>query len=130
GEDIVFLRKIVPGGSDRSYGIHVARLAGLPSAVIENAKKILHRLENSALLQEAKVNKINEKTAAAVEKKETFQKSNKLEIDPKLASLLKELKNLDINNLTPLSALNKLNDLKTKVEQYIESKDMEGNNIA
>lgn len=128
GEEIIFLRKIIPGESDRSYGIHVARLAGLPETVIKNANRILYELETFSLSQERNNLKIE------VKGKKTQQElplSIQPKINPQFIDLLKDLESLDINNVTPLSALNKLNDLKIKFEQLIKQNDwkLEGDNI-
>ncbi len=89
---VVFLHKIVPGGADRSYGIHVGQLAGLPRPVVQRASEILHQLESSS----GKAVRIN---PAAPRQLALFPKTN---------PLLDELKGLDINTLAPLEALNKL----------------------
>ncbi len=107
GDNIVFLRKIVPGGCDHSYGIHVARLAGLPKEVIQRAKEVLHNLE------------ANELTPNRVPKLALGKVKNLKVAEPQLTIfteeeeiIRRELQNLDINNLTPLEALTKLNELK------------------
>ena len=89
---VVFLHKIVPGGADRSYGIHVAQLAGLPSPVIQRANEIMSQLEHSS----GKAVKINPNAARQVA------------LFPETNPLLDELKELDINSLSPIEALNKL----------------------
>jgi len=89
---VIFLHKIVPGGADRSYGIHVAQLAGLPSPVIQRANEIMSQLENSS----GKAVKINPNTARQVA------------LFPETSPMLDELKELDVNGLSPIEALNKL----------------------
>ncbi|MEN6393797.1 MAG: DNA mismatch repair protein MutS, partial [Anaerolineaceae bacterium] len=89
---VVFLHKIVPGGSDRSYGIHVGQLAGLPRPVVQRADEILKQLEASS----GKAVRINPQTA------------RQLALFPETNPLLEELKSLDINTLSPIEALNKL----------------------
>ena len=89
---VVFLHKIIPGGADRSYGIHVAQLAGLPNPVIQRASEILLELEKSS----GKAVKINPISAQQVA------------LFPETNPLLDELKHLDINSLSPIEALNKL----------------------
>ena len=110
GDKVVFLRKIVEGGCDRSYGIQVARLAGLPQEVIERAKEVLANLEENELAPN-RVPKLA-KGAHAPE----FSGSNQFDL---FASddhpLLKELESLDTSSLTPLEALNKLQELKKKL---------------
>ncbi len=95
---VVFLHKIVPGGADRSYGIHVAQLAGLPMPVIQRAGEILRQLEASAGTA-VKINPLA---------------SQQLALFPETNPLLDEMKKLDINALSPIEALNKLYEWKNK----------------
>ena len=95
---VVFLHKIVPGGTDRSYGIHVAQLAGLPRTVIQRANEILQQLEASA----GKAVKIQ---PGAPQQMVLFPETN---------PLLDDLKALDINALSPIEALNKLYEWQRK----------------
>ncbi|KAA3593462.1 MAG: DNA mismatch repair protein MutS [Candidatus Scalindua sp. AMX11] len=112
-EEIIFLRKIVEGGADKSYGIHVARLAGMPKEVIQRAKVILDNLEAETL-------DINGKPKFATLKKA----KNRREIQPIQLPLfnppenqiIDELKSLDISKTTPLDALNTLHKLKERLE--------------
>lgn len=105
---VVFLRKLVEGGSEHSFGIHVAKLAGLPPAIVTRANEVLHHLESA-----------NSKDAAAQclsEMDESSGKGVQLSFfqldDPVLSQVRDEILNTDINNLTPMAALNKLNDIK------------------
>ena len=105
---VVFLRKLVEGGSEHSFGIHVAKLAGLPPAIVTRANEVLHQLESA-----------NSKDAAAQclsEMDEGGGKGVQLSFfqldDPVLSQVRDEILNTDINNLTPMAALNKLNDIK------------------
>ncbi len=98
---VVFLHKIVPGGADRSYGIHVAQLAGLPSPVIQRANEIIGLLESSS----GKAVKINPNAAWQVA------------LFPETNPLLDELKGLDVNSLSPIEALNKLFEWQKKYLQ-------------
>lgn len=105
---VVFLRKLVEGGSEHSFGIHVAKLAGLPPAIVTRANEVLHQLESA-----------NSKDAAAQclsEMDEEGGKGVQLSFfqldDPVLSQVRDEILNTDINNLTPMAALNKLNDIK------------------
>ncbi|MCJ7812932.1 DNA mismatch repair protein MutS [bacterium] len=106
GEHIVFLRKIVPGGCDHSYGIQVARLAGLPRELIERAKEVLHNLETNELTP-------NELPKLALGEHAPLQVAEpQLKLFAEEEQKLREmLKKIDINNLTPLEALQKLNEL-------------------
>lgn len=106
GDEIIFLRKIVPGGCDDSYGIQVARLAGIPKQVLERAKDILAELENGELsYQEHPVVK---------PKPVSYQLSI---FSPKDNPIVEELKKLSLEKMTPLEALNQLNELKRKAEE-------------
>lgn len=96
-DEIIFLRKIIPGSADKSYGIQVAKLAGLPNDVIDNAKKILNSLENS-------------NGEVAVETSATQMDIFSFEKD----ALIAEIADLDIENITPIQALNYLYGLKKK----------------
>lgn len=105
---VVFLRKLVEGGSEHSFGIHVAKLAGLPPAIVTRTNEVLHHLESA-----------NSKDAAAQclsEMDEGCGKGVQLSFfqldDPVLSQVRDEILNTDINNLTPMAALNKLNDIK------------------
>ena len=118
GEDIVFLRKIVPGGADKSYGIQVAKLAGLPSTVLERAKAIVEELSANDIADIAKNIPVN---VSEVKKKKTLLD----EVDMRQMSLfdtvrdddiIAELRDVDIGNLTPVEALNKLYELQNKVK--------------
>lgn len=103
GDKIVFLRKIIEGSADHSYGIQVAQLAGLPQTVIERAKEVLWSLETQyTTLQRKRV------------KKEDVSKYQIGIFDEKEAKFKAELKAVDIDNMTPLEAMAKLNDLKKK----------------
>jgi DNA mismatch repair protein MutS len=107
-DEIIFLRKIIPGGCDDSYGIQVARLAGIPKTVLERAKEILAELESGELSYE-KLPK--PKTEQLIK---DFQLSF---FSPKESLICDELKNLEIEGLTPLEALNKLEELKKKLKE-------------
>jgi DNA mismatch repair protein MutS len=120
GDDIVFLRKIVKGGADKSYGIQVAKLAGLPDSVVERAKEILSELLENDISAIAKSITVDTGTTTRKKKKEHLD-----EVDLAQMSLfdtasddtiIEELKNIDIGNLTPLEALNKLYELQNKVK--------------
>ena len=118
GDDIVFLRKIVKGGADKSYGIQVAKLAGVPDNVIQRAKEIIHQLVDADITQ--RVHEIEVVQGSVVKKKpvtydEVDMEQMSLFDTVKDDDILKELKELDISNLTPLDALNTLNRLQSKL---------------
>jgi len=108
-EEIIFLRKIVRGGTDRSYGIQVARLAGLPHQVIERAKQVLWTLEN-----ENGIGRIAP-DAAAVKRVQAPVQLTLFEVAPD--PLVEELKLLQVEDMTPVQALNVLADLKERARQ-------------
>ena len=102
GEDVIFLRKIVKGGTDESYGIHVAKLAGVPKDVLKSANEILKGLERKSIL----VNKVKEK-------EDKKQVAGQLDMyNYKLADIAHELDKINVNELTPIDALNILVKLK------------------
>ncbi len=110
-DEIIFLRKIVEGGTDRSYGIQVARLAGLPEDVILRAKEVLSNLEGGEL------NEIGEPKLARSELKKPEKRTNQLDIFTTQADpVIKELLGFDIINMTPIEALNKLYELRKKLD--------------
>ena len=105
GNRILFLRKLVPGGSEHSFGIHVAKLAGMPAQVINSANKILARLESAHAGQD------KEKIKKAIAQKDMQLSFFQLN-DPVLEQIREELVIIDINTLTPVEALMKLNEIK------------------
>ena len=118
GDDIVFLRKIVKGGADKSYGIQVAKLAGLPDSVIERAKEIVNELLANDITET--VRNISNVSAPSKKKKQQLDEVDLAQISlfdtMKDDDIIEELKNVDIGNLTPLEALNKLYELQNKVK--------------
>lgn len=104
---IIFLRKLLPGGSEHSFGIHVARMAGMPQSITKRADNILSQMESANRQGE-----INRPIQDFVEKQEGYQLSFFQLDDPLLTMVRDEIINLDVNNLTPMEALNKLNDIK------------------
>lgn len=103
---ILFLRKLVEGGSEHSFGIHVAKVAGMPSTLINRAQVILSKLEKSHSAQEL-AGKTKELATEAGMQLSFFQLD-----DPTLSQVKKEIQNIDINTLTPVEALMKLNEIK------------------
>ena len=106
GEDIIFLRKIVEGGTDESYGIHVARLAGVPKVVTKRANEILRSLERKSMLSGKKVEKENKNVVEG-----QFDMFNY-----KLAEIAHEIDKINLNELTPIDALNTLLKIKEKMK--------------
>jgi DNA mismatch repair protein MutS len=122
-DQIIFLRRVVEGGADKSYGIQVARLAGLPQTVIQRAKEVLANLE------QAEFNELGEPVAAHQERKSAGGKERGDRVrmtdtaEPQLGLyaseaglLFKELRDMDLDAMTPLDAMNRLHELKKKVD--------------
>ena len=107
GDNVVFLRKIVEGGSDRSYGIHVAKLAGLPTNVIDRAKEVLANLESEELAPGSIPKLARHRNRRQRENKSQLDLFERVE-----QSLRNELSQLDPTRMTPIEALNKLDELK------------------
>ena len=106
---VIFLRKLERGGSEHSFGIHVAKMAGMPQSIVRRADEILHRLEQENR-QEGIASK--PKVQAASKSQDGVQLSFFQLDDPVLCQIRDEILHLDVNNLTPIEALNKLNDIK------------------
>ncbi len=104
---VIFLRKLVPGGSEHSFGIHVARMAGMPPSVVKRANEILGELENNN-----RQGSISKPMGEVAQHREGFQLSFFQLDDPVLKQIRDQIVNLDINNLTPMDALNKLSEIK------------------
>ena len=107
---VIFLRKLVRGGSEHSFGIHVARLAGMPQSIVQRANEILHQLEAD--------NRQNGIAVPQEKKKTSTSGGGGMQLsffqldDPVLSQVRDEILHTDINNLTPVEALNKLNDIR------------------
>jgi DNA mismatch repair protein MutS len=110
GDEIIFLRRVVPGGADRSYGVQVARLAGLPEQVIARATEVMNRLEQAS-------EKRPEEEEMVVEVKEGGEQLLLPADDEAVWAVLRELYGLDIANLTPVQALVALNELQGRLKR-------------
>jgi DNA mismatch repair protein MutS len=118
GEDIVFLRKIIKGGADKSYGIQVARLAGVPDMVTDRAKEIVNELSDNDITEKIQSISVNVKseTGKKVSKPDEVDMGQMSLFDTvKDEDVLKELKEIDIGTLTPIDALNTLYKLQNKL---------------
>ncbi len=111
GNKIVFMRKLVAGGSAHSFGIHVAKMAGMPKKVIDRANEVLLQLENDRETGSKKQEVVNKKQGEAENMQLSFFQLN----DPVLESIKDELQKTDINTLTPVEALMKLNEIKKMI---------------
>ena len=105
---VIFLRKLEKGGSEHSFGIHVAEIAGMPKSIVKRSNVILKQLE----ADNAQVGSVGKPTAEIAQSREGMQLSFFQLDDPVLCQVRDEILGLDVNNLTPLEALNKLNDIK------------------
>jgi DNA mismatch repair protein MutS len=122
GQKVLFLRKLAPGGSNHSFGIHVARMAGMPAAILERAHDVLRQLEQQHL-----TDALPEEAAAALPKTPNTQKGAKnlnaslqlqiFETDPFTVQIKQEILALDLNTMTPMDALWKLNELRKIAEK-------------
>ncbi len=111
GNKVVFLRKLIKGGSEHSFGIHVAKMAGMPQSIVKRADEILEQLE-----EDNRKSGISKPVKKLSTEREGFQLSFFQLDDPVLSQIRDEINNLDVNNLTPVDALNKLNDIKRIVK--------------
>lgn len=119
GDDIVFLRKIVPGGADKSYGIAVAKLAGLPDEVIDRANRIVTQLCENDIVDLAKNIAVEGQTTGGKKQTKPLDDVDKAQMSfldtVSDDAIIDELRNLDISHMTPLEAMNALNELQVKV---------------
>ncbi|MBF0286442.1 MAG: DNA mismatch repair protein MutS [SAR324 cluster bacterium] len=125
-DHIVFMRKIVPGEADKSYGVHVAKLAGLPSSIIDRAMEVMDELESSSLESHlpkpaASRASSNERESNALQESnssyESFNASVQLDFFTPDSPYVQELKELNLNNMTPLQSLTYLHDLINRIRQ-------------
>lgn len=108
GNKVLFLRKLVRGGSEHSFGIHVAKMAGMPKSIVKRSNEILKQLETENRQEGLHSKPVEAITTAA----EGYQLSFFQLDDPVLSQVRDEIKNLDVNNLTPIEALNKLSEIR------------------
>lgn len=113
GDKIIFIRKIERGCADQSYGIQVARLAGVPDPVIQRAKAILANLEEHELSPQGLTARAKKQLARDTSQLDIFDAI--FEKESQKDRILQEIKNLDVNNLTPLQAIQKLAELQEKL---------------
>ncbi len=120
GDDIIFLRKIVPGGADKSYGIQVAKLAGVPDMVIDRAKEIVEQLSDNDITEKVQNIHIDVKKDVKSTKTKTMDEVDMAQMSffdtVKDEDIIKELMEIDVSNLTPLDALNTLYQMQNKLK--------------
>ena len=121
GDDIVFLRKIVKGGADKSYGIQVAKLAGVPDSVIDRAKEIVEQLIANDITGVTR--NLSQKSASTTDSRKKKEHLDEVDLTQmslfdtvKDDDIIEELRTVDVGNLTPIEALNKLYELQNKVK--------------
>ncbi|MHC4666187.1 MAG: DNA mismatch repair protein MutS [Planctomycetota bacterium] len=107
-DEVVFLHKILPGGTDKSYGIHVAKLAGVPKSILERSKEILEELE-STFAKEATGEHLAKHKTKGPDADSLFVEKHK--------SVLEKLSSIDVNNLTPIEAINLLNQIRSEINE-------------
>jgi len=112
-EQMIFLRKIERGGADQSYGIQVARLAGIPDKVVRRAKDILKNLEEHEISPQGLTNTIRKKLNQSLPQMEIYEVL--LDKTEEKESFLQEIKNLDLNEMTPIQAWQYLKDLQNRI---------------
>lgn len=115
GDKVTFLRKIVPGGADRSYGIHVASLAGIPEPILKNARSILHTLELEKSKHSPKAEQIE-----LFSQPDVLSQREQIEIVEKIPEVVEELAAVNINSLTPMDAMNLLFQLQKKAQEVMQ----------
>ena len=108
GNKVIFLRKLIPGGSEHSFGIHVAKMAGMPKSIVKRSDEILKQLETESTQTGVRSKPVKKIASAG----EGYQLNIFQLDDPMLSQIRDEINKLDINNLTPMESLNKLNDIK------------------
>ncbi|HIT84245.1 MAG TPA: DNA mismatch repair protein MutS [Candidatus Avibacteroides faecavium] len=112
GNKVIFLRKLVEGGSEHSFGIHVARMAGMPKSIVERAAEILKRLESDNVKSN-----LGSREALRNQQQRQGMQLNLFQLDdPVLTAMRDDILSLDVDNLTPIAALNKLNELKSRLK--------------
>jgi DNA mismatch repair protein MutS len=109
---VIFLRKLQPGGSEHSFGIHVAQMAGMPKSIVYRAKKILEQMEGNSKDMNTANQNLKKPVESIAKNRDGYQLSFFQLDDPVLSQIRKEIDGLDIDKLTPLEALNKLNEIK------------------
>ena len=110
---VIFLRKLVRGGSEHSFGIHVAEIAGMPRSIVKRANVVLQQLE----ADNAQVGSVDKPSVERIQRDDNDMQLSFFQLDdPVLVQVRDEILGLDINNLTPVEALNKLNDIKKIVQ--------------
>ena len=119
---VMFLRNIVKGGADKSYGIEVAKLAGIPKEILKESKKILHKLEQRKELIDKTINVQQLSLFGKISEIEEEYEDNNFELienveNEKIEEIIYDIENKDVNNMTPMEALTFLSEIKSKLEE-------------
>ena len=119
---VMFLRNIVKGGADKSYGIEVAKLAGIPKEILKESKKILHKLEQRKELIDKTINVQQLSLFGKISEIEEDYEDNNFELienveNEKIEEIIYDIENKDVNNMTPMEALTFLSEIKSKLEE-------------
>ncbi|MFZ4544004.1 MAG: DNA mismatch repair protein MutS [Saprospiraceae bacterium] len=109
-QKVIFLRKVIPGASQRSFGIHVARMAGMPKSIVDRANFILHQLEQKHITVEGE--KAQDSRKALQQLEQPMQLKIFETVDPRMEKVKAALSEIDVNSMTPIEAMMKLNELK------------------
>jgi DNA mismatch repair protein MutS len=122
GNNIIFLRRVVPGGADRSYGVHVARLAGLPGSVVDRAENVMAQMEETRGNQQEHIDQIGRPSTLMEESRQAYYSGEDKDLlliptdDETLHRVIHELSSTDVANLTPVEALVRLNEWQQKLK--------------
>ena len=119
---VMFLRNIIKGGADRSYGIEVAKLAGLPKEILKESREILHRLEQRKELIEKTINVKQLSLFGQIAEIDREYEEKMIDVvenerNEKIDEVIFDIENKDINNITPMEALKFLSEIKAKLEE-------------
>jgi DNA mismatch repair protein MutS len=117
GHKVIFLRKLIPGGSKHSFGIHVARMAGMPPEVLNRANEILKQLERKSITAENGIQNPDLSTEVKAIEPNPYQLSIFETVDPIAGKLKQALLDIQLNSMTPIECMMKLNELKTMIEE-------------
>ena len=120
GHKVVFLRKLEPGGSEHSFGIHVAKMAGMPFSIIKRASQLLHQLEQKSITNGQSKKELVKDTLAKIPNHDLqlniFEQS-----DPVAARIKEDLMHVNVNSMTPIECMLKLNELKALLDEVLQS---------
>ena len=120
GNKVVFLRKLEPGGSEHSFGIHVAKMAGMPVSIIKRAAALLHQLEKKSIANGQGQKDLVKETLSKMPGQE-IQLSIFEQSDPIATKIKEDLQNLNVNSMTPIECMLKLNELRALLDEVLQT---------